>query len=384
MPRGRGIRKQPFQHATSCIIMGAGNGLRLSTSPRQGCINHYVRARVLTRQCPRPRSPLREFPPTRDTPRSATLPTDSEGDSPPLCGDAPRRHGPWHHGIAARCGGSGKASPGICSPAIYPRVDHRRSRQLAHPGFRWPPSVCVRCLHCRPGFDVTNDLHQLPGTRRQARTHGSQTQRSHRPFCVAKLRPVLEKLPRRRDDSCGLPDADPRRQCPDFNRSSTHGVASMAQRLLAGKSLVVFEPDLGLISDLVLRADAYTRTGLTLLPPLPTYILERVQARDLLVFDRNFTTTGFAFGIAEPGSCFVGRKHQRICLSSPSANWSSRGDGDGQDLRADRAPPIPTPASRRSCGASRSASSRRRRRREDNWALDQFASDGLGGCHRRD
>ena len=38
---------QPFQHATSCIIMGAGNGLRLSTSPRQGCINHYVRARVL-------------------------------------------------------------------------------------------------------------------------------------------------------------------------------------------------------------------------------------------------------------------------------------------------------------------------------------------------
>ena len=27
--------------------MGAGNGLRLSTSPRQGCINHYVRARVL-------------------------------------------------------------------------------------------------------------------------------------------------------------------------------------------------------------------------------------------------------------------------------------------------------------------------------------------------
>jgi len=41
------LKKQPFQHATSCIIMGAGNGLRLSTSPRQGCINHYVLARVL-------------------------------------------------------------------------------------------------------------------------------------------------------------------------------------------------------------------------------------------------------------------------------------------------------------------------------------------------
>jgi len=42
-----GSYTQPFQHATSCIIMGAGNGLRLSTSPRQGCINDYVRARVL-------------------------------------------------------------------------------------------------------------------------------------------------------------------------------------------------------------------------------------------------------------------------------------------------------------------------------------------------
>ncbi len=29
-------------------------------------------------------------------------------------------------------------------------------------------------------------------------------------FCAEKLRPVLEKLPRRRADSCGLPDADPR------------------------------------------------------------------------------------------------------------------------------------------------------------------------------
>src|SRR5208337_4161816 len=44
---GWGSYDQPFQHATSCIIMGAGNGLRLSTSPRQGCINHYVLARVL-------------------------------------------------------------------------------------------------------------------------------------------------------------------------------------------------------------------------------------------------------------------------------------------------------------------------------------------------
>ena len=39
-----------------------------------------------------------------------------------------------------------------------------------------PPGVCVRCLHCRPGFDATNDLHQLPGTLRQTGTDESQSQ----------------------------------------------------------------------------------------------------------------------------------------------------------------------------------------------------------------
>ena len=68
---------------------------------------------------------------------------------------------------------------------------------------------------------------------------------------------------------------------------------------------MVFEPDLGLISDMVLCEDAYTQERALL-----TYILERVQARDLLVFDRNFTTTGFAFGIAERGGSFVGRQHR--------------------------------------------------------------------------
>ena len=41
-----GIQRQPFQHAIRCVIMREGNGLRLSTSPRQGCVNHYVLARV--------------------------------------------------------------------------------------------------------------------------------------------------------------------------------------------------------------------------------------------------------------------------------------------------------------------------------------------------
>ena len=191
-------------------------------------------------------------------------------------------------------------------PAIYSRVGHRRSRQLAHPVFRWPPGVCVRCLHCRPGFDTTNDLHQLPGTLRQARTHGSQTQRSHRP--------VLRREAEAGSRKVAAPDAPIlagyRTQILDGNvlTGTDHRLTALRQWLnacLPGKSLVVFEPDLGLISDMVLCEDAYTQERALL-----TYILERVQARDLLVFDRNFTTTGFAFGIAERGGSFVGRQHR--------------------------------------------------------------------------
>ncbi len=68
---------------------------------------------------------------------------------------------------------------------------------------------------------------------------------------------------------------------------------------------MILEPDLGLISDLVLCEDAYTQERALL-----TYILGRVQAKDLLVFDRNFSTTGFALGIAERDGFFVGRQHR--------------------------------------------------------------------------
>ncbi len=87
-----------------------------------------------------------------------------------------------------------------------------------------------------------------------------------------------------------------------------HRLGALRQWLnacLPGKSLVILEPDLGLISDLVLCEDAYTQERALL-----EYILDRVQPRDLLVFDRNFTTRGFAFGIARRGAFFIGRQHK--------------------------------------------------------------------------
>jgi hypothetical protein len=125
-------------------------------------------------------------------------------------------------------------------------------------------------------------------------------------FCAEKLRSVLEKLPR--GDEPILPGYRTRILDGNVLTGTDHRLGALRQWLnacLPGKSLVVLEPDLGLISDLVLCEDAYTQERALL-----EYILDRVQPKDLLVFDRNFTTRGFAFGIAQRGGFFIGRQHQ--------------------------------------------------------------------------
>lgn len=75
---------------------------------------------------------------------------------------------------------------------------------------------------------------------------------------------------------------------------------------LPGKSLVVYEPARGLVTDLVLCEDAYTQERALL-----TQILPRVQANDLFVADRNFCTTRFVFGVCERAAFVVVRQHAR-------------------------------------------------------------------------
>jgi hypothetical protein len=75
---------------------------------------------------------------------------------------------------------------------------------------------------------------------------------------------------------------------------------------LPGKSLVVYEPALGLVSDLVLCEDAYTQERALLV-----HLLPRVQANDLWVADRNFCTTRFVFGVAEKLGFFIVRQHRQ-------------------------------------------------------------------------
>ncbi len=73
---------------------------------------------------------------------------------------------------------------------------------------------------------------------------------------------------------------------------------------LPGKSLVVYEPARGLVTDLVLCEDAYTQERALLVQLLP-----RVQPNDLWVADRNFCTTRFVFGVAAKRGFVVVRQH---------------------------------------------------------------------------
>jgi DDE family transposase len=75
---------------------------------------------------------------------------------------------------------------------------------------------------------------------------------------------------------------------------------------LPGKSLVVYEPGLGLVTDVVLCEDAYTQER-----ALVTQLLPRIAARDLLVADRNFCTTRYVFGVHRQQAFVIVRQHRR-------------------------------------------------------------------------
>ena len=81
---------------------------------------------------------------------------------------------------------------------------------------------------------------------------------------------------------------------------------------LPGKSLVVYEPRLGLVTDLVLCPDAYTQERALLGELLP-----RVCANDLWVADRNFCTMRFVFGVLHQQAFVVVRQHRRNLPCQP-------------------------------------------------------------------
>lgn len=73
---------------------------------------------------------------------------------------------------------------------------------------------------------------------------------------------------------------------------------------LPGQALVVFDPELMLIVDVIPCEDAHAQER-----SLLDQVLQTVEARDLWIGDRNFCTTKLLFGIAARGGSFVIRQH---------------------------------------------------------------------------
>lgn len=74
---------------------------------------------------------------------------------------------------------------------------------------------------------------------------------------------------------------------------------------LPGKSLVVFDPALGIALDVIPCEDGHAQERSLLSP-----ILATVEADDLYVADRNFCVLGFMFGMVQRHAYFVIRQHK--------------------------------------------------------------------------
>jgi IS4 transposase len=128
-----------------------------------------------------------------------------------------------------------------------------------------------------------------------------------------KLTPVLQTLPAAADEP--LPGYRLRILDGNVLTGADHRLTALRRWLnacLPGKSLVVYEPASGLVTDLVLCEDAYTQERALLVNLLP-----RVRANDLWVADRNFCTTKFVFGVQRQRGFFVVRQHKTNLPCTP-------------------------------------------------------------------
>jgi Transposase DDE domain len=101
------------------------------------------------------------------------------------------------------------------------------------------------------------------------------------------------------------------------------GLRRWLNACLPGKSLVIYEPGLGLVTDLVLEEDAYTQERALL-----TQIVPRLQAKDLVVADRNFCTTRFVFGVVNQKAFTIVRQHRINLPCSPVSKLEKCGASD--------------------------------------------------------
>jgi len=82
---------------------------------------------------------------------------------------------------------------------------------------------------------------------------------------------------------------------------------------LPGKSLVIFDPELGIAIDVIPCEDGHAQERALLQP-----VLETVAPNDLVVADRNFGVLSFLFGISLKSAGFAIRQHKNMPFKSLS------------------------------------------------------------------
>jgi hypothetical protein len=97
---------------------------------------------------------------------------------------------------------------------------------------------------------------------------------------------------------------------------------------LPGQSLVFYDPRYSLITDVIPCEDAYAQER-----SLLDQALQCIAARDCILADRNFCTTGFLFGIRRRAAFFVIRQHASTLTYRLKGNRRLAGqDGRGRDI----------------------------------------------------
>jgi len=101
----------------------------------------------------------------------------------------------------------------------------------------------------------------------------------------------------------------------------------LAAAALPGQALLMYDPRLDMIDEIVPCEDAYTQER-----TLCQHVLDLVARRDVIVADSAYCTTTFLFGLAAQGAFFVVRQHQLNVRWEPAGR--SRRAGTDEHRRA--------------------------------------------------
>lgn len=139
-------------------------------------------------------------------------------------------------------------------------------------------------------------------------------------YSAARLAPIIEGLGGRRAPwLAGYRVKILDGNCIEATEHRLKDLRNIRAGALPGKSLVVYDPVLGVVTDVVPCEDGHAQER-TLL----SAVLATLQAGELWLHDRNFCTREFLCSHAERGAFFISRQHQQLVVEELTP-WRAAG-----------------------------------------------------------